>query len=195
MKKTVIFIAIIVISLAMGLSWSFMENFIKEVTHPMKYSEYVDEYSEMYGVPKDVIYSVMKCESSFKADAKSNGGAIGLMQIMPATFEDLCDRTGEEYNESFLYDPRVNIKYGTYYLSYLYSRYGVWETVYAAYNAGYGRVDGWLKNPEISQDGKLYNIPFRETRKYVERVADARKIYSELVEKNKRDETIPSEAF
>ena len=171
-----------------------MENYIKEVTHPIKYSEYVKEYSEMFGVPEDVIYSVIKCESSFEADAKSGDGAIGLMQIMPATFEDLCRRTGEEYNESFLYDPRVNIKYGTYYLSYLYSRYGVWETVFAAYNAGYGRVDTWLKNPEISIDGKLRNIPFEETQKYVQRVSDARKAYSELIDrKNEKMETVPTE--
>ena len=196
MKKAIIIVAIIVISLTVGFSWSFMENYIKEVTHPMKYDEYVEKYSEMYGVPEDVVYAVIKCESSFEADAKSGEGAIGLMQIMPATFEDLCGRTGEEYNESFLYDPKVNIKYGTYYLSYLYSRYGVWETVYAAYNAGYGRVDSWLKDPEVGVDGKLHNIPFEETRKYVQRVSDARKVYTELVErKSKKPETVPTEVY
>ena len=187
MKKTIIFVAIILISLCVGFGWTFMENYISEVTHPMKYSEQVEKYSDKYGVPEEIIYSVIKCESSFKADAKSKDGAIGLMQIMPATFEDLCRRMGEQYNESLLYDPEVNIRYGTFYLSYLYSRYGVWETVFAAYNAGYGRVDGWLDNPEIATDGRLENIPFEETRNYVERVSDARKVYSRLVKKNNEE--------
>lgn len=186
-KKTIIFVAIILISLCVGFGWTYMENYISEVTHPMKYSEQVEKYSDTYGVPEEIIYSVIKCESSFKADAKSKDGAIGLMQIMPATFEDLCRRMGEQYNESLLYDPEVNIKYGTFYLSYLYSRYGVWETVFAAYNAGYGRVDGWLDNPDISTDGRLENIPFEETKNYVERVSDARKVYSGLIAKNNEE--------
>lgn len=182
MKKIIVFIVIILISIGVGFSWSFMENYMEKVMHPIKHSEYVEKYSEEYGVPEEVIYAVIKCESSFETDAKSSGGALGLMQMMPATFEDLCGRLGEEYNEDLLYSPEVSIKYGTYYLGYLYSRYGVWETVFAAYNAGYGRVDGWLDDPTIAKDGRLHNIPFEETRNYVERVSDARKVYSKLIE-------------
>ncbi len=187
MKKVIVFIIIILVSVGVGFSWSFMEDYIEKVTHPMKYSEYVSQYSEEYGVPEEIIYAVIKCESSFETDAKSSGGAVGLMQMLPATFEDLCRRLGEEYNESLLYDPKISIKYGTYYLSYLYSRYGVWETVYAAYNAGYGRVDGWLDDPEIGVDGRLYNIPFKETRNYVERVSQARTVYSKLIAEDKEE--------
>ena len=194
MKKSIIFVAIIIISLCVGFGWTFMENSITEMTHPMKYSEHVEKYSDIYGVPEEIIYSVIKCESSFESDAKSKDGAIGLMQIMPTTFEDLCRRMGEQYNESLLYDPAVNIKYGTFYLSYLYSKYGVWETVFAAYNAGYGRVDKWLDNPEISTDGRLENIPFEETKNYVERVCDARNAYEKLVSKNNQEiETVVSD--
>ncbi len=190
MKKLIVFLVIIFISVGVGFSWTFMENYIEKSMHPIKYSEFVEQYSDEYGVPEEIIYAVIKCESSFKADAKSSGGAVGLMQMMPATFEDLCRRLGEEYNESLLYDPKVSIKYGTYYLSYLYSRYGVWETVYAAYNAGYGRVDGWLDNPEIGIDGRLHSIPFKETREYVERVSEARKVYSKLLTQTEEKEQI-----
>ncbi len=181
MKKVIVFIVIVIISVGVGFSWSFMEEYIEKIMHPIKHSEHVEKYSEEYCVPEEIIYAVIKCESSFETDAKSSEGALGLMQMMPATFEDLCRRLGEEYNEDLLYSPEISIKYGTYYLSYLYSRYGVWETVFAAYNAGYGRVDGWLDNPDIGMDGRLHNIPFEETKKYVERVSDARKVYSKLL--------------
>lgn len=184
MKKIIVITVIILLSVCVGMSWSLMEGYVAKITHPVQYSEYVEKYSDEYGVPEDVIYAVIKCESSFKADAVSNSGAVGLMQMLPATFEDLSRRLGEEYNESLLYAPEISIKYGTYYLSYLYSRYGVWETVFAAYNAGYGRVDKWLADPEIATDGRLYSIPFEETRKYVERVSDARRVYSELISEN-----------
>jgi len=184
-KKVIVFIVIIVISVVVGLSWSFMEGYIEKLMHPVKFSEHVEKYSDEYGVPEEIIYAVIKCESSFESDAKSSGGALGLMQMMPATFEDLCRRLGEDYNSELLYSPETSIKYGTYYLSYLYSRYGVWETVFAAYNAGYGRVDGWLDDPSIAKDGRLYNIPYEETRNYVERVSGARKVYSKLLTQEK----------
>lgn len=193
MKKFIVFITILAISVGVGFSWTYMEEFITEKLHPMKYVEYVEEYSELYGVPKEIIYAVIKCESSFEADAKSSKGAIGLMQIMPATFEDLCRRTGEEYNESLLYDPSVNIKYGTYYLSRLYSKFGIWETVYAAYNAGPGRVDDWLSNATYATDGRLHNIPIEETAGYVEKVSEARNVYAKLTEKyGGKVKTVPS---
>lgn len=193
MKRIIVFFLIIVVSVGMGFSWTFIEDTVEKAMHPIKYEEHVERFSDEYGVPEEIIYAVIKCESSFKADAISSGGAVGLMQMMPATFEDLCRRKGEEYNESLLYDPKVSIEYGTYYLSYLYSRYGVWETVYAAYNAGYGRVDGWLEDPEIGVDGRLNNIPYKETREYVEKVADARKVYSKLIKQAKDKATSDKE--
>lgn len=183
MRKTIIFVSIIIISVFMGLFWTFMENVITEAMHPMKYSEYVEKYSEAYAVPQEVIYSVIKCESSFDAAAVSDSGAVGLMQIMPSTFEEMCKKMGEDHNVSSLYDPEVNIKYGTFYLSQLYSKYGVWENVFAAYNAGYGKVDNWLDDPSVSVDGRLVNIPYEETANYVERVSKAKKVYGELLNK------------
>ena len=175
---------IIIITVGVGVSWTFMEKTVEKILHPIEYVYYLDRFSEEYGVPKEIIYAIIKCESSFKADAKSAQGAVGLMQMMPETFEDLSRRLGREYNESMLYDPKVSIEFGTYYLGYLYSRYGVWENVYAAYNAGYGRVDKWLEDPDISTDGRLVNIPYEETRKYVEKVSDARRTYSKLLEES-----------
>lgn len=184
-KKAITCICILLLSVAIGFSFSKIEELIIEKTHPIKYYEYVQKYSQEYGVPKEIILAVMSSESSFTSDAVSYKGAVGLMQIMPSTYEWLCTKTGDDPNQSYLYDPNVNIKYGTYFLSYLYSRFGVWETVYAAYNAGEGRVRGWLENPLYGEDGRLIEIPFEETKTYVKRVSERAKVYSELLKKEK----------
>lgn len=99
---------------------------------------------------------------------------------MPDTFDWLISKTGDEYTTDSLYDPEVNIRYGTYLLSILYNEFGVWDTVYAAYNAGIGRVRGWLDNPDHSAEGLLTDIPIDETDNYVRKVTDAVNTYHRL---------------
>lgn len=183
MKKIITVIAIFAVSLFIGFSWSKIEDFVTVRFYPVKYYDIVEKYSQEYSVPPEIILGVIRAESSFVADAVSYKGAVGLMQLMPSTYEWLSTKINEEANESFLYDPNVNIKYGTYYLSYLYSRFGVWETVYAAYNAGDTRVKTWLEDEKYGLDGRLINIPFEETATYVEKVKKNVKIYKELLDK------------
>ena len=103
------------------------------------------------------------------------------MQMMPDTFTWLTTITKDNHDKGMLYDPETNIKYGTYYLSYLYRKYGSWETVYAAYNAGEGNVDKWLGDKlEDSGTKKLDQIPFEETANYVKKVKKAAEIYERL---------------
>ena len=190
MKKVITFIIILAISVGIGFSWTKMEDYVTKKLHPMKYYEYVEKYSEEYAVPREVVFAVIKSESSFVSDAISSKGAVGLMQVMPSTFEWLCTKTGDAPDVNMLYAPEVNIKYGTYLLSYLYSRFGVWETAFAAYNAGEGRVKGWLSDERYGKDGRLIDIPFEETETYVKRVTENVKVYSELLareDKEKRE--------
>ena len=89
-----------------------------------------------------------------------------------------------------LYDPETNIKYGTYYLSRLYNRFGDWDTALAAYNGGEGNVSEWLKDKKYSDDGiklKTDKIPdeFSETKNYVKKVNKALKKYKELYNSEK----------
>lgn len=153
---------------------------IEERFYPLNYTDYVERNAEYYGVPKDIIYSVIKVESDFRYDAVSSKGAVGLMQIMPETFEWLVTKTGESHDTSKLYDPAINIKYGTYYLKMLYDELAVWDTVYAAYNAGIGNVRKWLKDDQYTTNGRLTNIPFNETSKYILKVNEARDKYNKL---------------
>lgn len=153
--------------------------------YPVKYSDLVEKYSESFGVDETVIYATILCESNFIPDAESPKGAAGLMQITPETFEWLCTKTDENYEELNIYDPETNIKYGTFFLSMLYQEFGDATIVHAAYNAGRGRVREWLKNSEYCKDGKLYFIPYKETRIYVERIKNAIKKYSSILEEEK----------
>ena len=180
MRKSIAIPIILVLSAIIATFAGYIGDMVTKSINPIKYSEFVTKYSAQYNVPEPIVYAVIKTESSFRPDAKSSKGAIGLMQITPVTFEWLCAKTGEEPNPSLLYDPETNIRYGTYYLSLLYSEFQVWDTVYAAYNAGRGRVNEWLSTPEYNNRGRLKNIPFKETAKYVEKVVKKAQIYEEM---------------
>ena len=153
---------------------------LMEWLYPMKYSDIISAASDDYGVPEDVIYAVIRTESSFKPEAVSHAGAIGLMQIMPETYEWLLKLMEEELPDDAVYYPEVNIRCGVYYLSYLKRELDDWDTVFAAYNAGIGRVKGWLENDSITENGMLVNIPIEETASYVIKIAKAREIYQKF---------------
>ena len=172
---------ILILSVAIGFAFDGILTLSERHTHPKKYEDAVTRYAAEYSIPKSVIFAVIKCESDFDPAAVSSAGAIGLMQMMPDTYEWLCEKTGETCIPAMLYDPETNIRYGTFLLSVLYTRYGSWDTVYAAYNAGLGNVDQWLEDPAyVGEDGKLTEIPFKETRNYIKRVSKARSLYESL---------------
>lgn len=181
LKRSLTVLMIAGLSLLAGVIYSTVLDRLDRRSYPLKFSEYVNTCSEEYGVPHAVIYAVIRTESSFDATAVSHAGAIGLMQIMPDTFEWLQTHLHDEYETGMLYDPETNIRYGTYLLSYLYTQFGRWDTVFAAYNAGIGRVRGWLADETYSdENGNLVTIPIKETRDYVNRVRHAEEKYTEL---------------
>ena len=182
LKNTIAIIVILAISVSLGYAYDKVATAYEKRAHPLKYSEFVEKYSELYNVPREIIYGVIKAESGFRSDAISDSaGAIGLMQIMPSTYEDIAERLlGEFAAVGLLYDPDTNIKYGTFYLRHLYDRFKSWELAYAAYNAGPSRVNAWLGNPEYISDGEIVYIPIEETRNYVQRVKKNREVYKRL---------------
>ena len=127
---------------------------------PLDYYEEIDKISNKYKVDKEIIYSIIKIESNFREDIVSYKGAIGLMQIMPATGEWMAKCHDIPYCEKMLLDPVYNIKIGTFYLLYLIERYdGDIENILVAYNAGPSRLkDGsWKKFKET----KNYLIKYK----------------------------------
>lgn len=152
--------------------------------YPQTYSDKVEKYSEEFGVKESLVYAVIRTESGFRAEVESSVGAMGLMQIMPETFEWLQNMKDGEiiYSSSELLSPEINIEYGTYFLSYLLSHYDGNEMLaVAAYNAGMTNVDNWLSDEQYSQNGiTLSDIPFSETSQYVERVEKTKAMYESL---------------
>lgn len=150
--------------------------------YPIKYENYVNKAARDYNMDKALIYGVIRTESGFDPDAESTAGALGLMQIMPESFQWLQTIRGVEgeYTDKDLYNPEINIDYGVYLLKYFYDRYGTEQTAVAAYNAGFV-VGDWLSNPEYSADGIVLDyIPYPETSAYVDKVLSAKDKYNEL---------------
>ena len=125
-----------------------------------------------FGVPAAMILAVIHAESDFQPDATSPVGAKGLMQLMPQTFSWLCERLEETPLQNGISDPATNIRFGTYYLSYLYEKFGSWRVALAAYNAGEGRVCEWLADPLLASGDTLCHIPYPETAAYVKKTLE-----------------------
>jgi len=148
--------------------------------YPIKYSQEVSFASKKFGVGRDVIYSTINVESGFNKNAISSKGAVGLMQLLPSTAQDLAQRLNME--DFDLQNPQDNILLGTYYLSILKTRFSGWNETLCAYNAGPTNVSSWLAKTEFSEDGKtLKKIPFKETREYVLKFQKNLKYYSKKI--------------
>lgn len=178
MKKRAIAIILILILCVTG---AVACRSVLKTLYPHKYADIVEKYSAQYDVDADLVYAVIRTESSFRTDAGSEVGAAGLMQIMPDTFEWLCMRMDEQASFSDLYDPDTAIRFGTYLLHLLLDEFGDTRTALAAYHAGRGRVGEWLRDASVSPDGKtLRNIPYRDTAHYVQKVDRAMTMYKKI---------------
>ena len=153
--------------------------------YPTKYSEYVEKYSEENGIDKYLVYAIIKAESNFDPNVKSNADARGLMQLMEETAVERSNAIeGTEIEAYDLYDPETNIKLGTSYFAYLL---GLYEDnivlAIIAYNAGLGNVEQWIKDGVIKADGSdIENIPYKETENYVRKILRDYQMYLKLYE-------------
>jgi soluble lytic murein transglycosylase len=142
----------------------------ERIRYPLRYSEYVRVHARQNGIDPALLAAVIYQESKFDARAESRSGAIGLMQLTPATAQGIAVRTGgSQFETSDLLNPEINIRYGSWYLANLFRKYGDERLVLAAYNAGQGNVDRW------QAEGKP--IAFSETRAYVARVEHLKRVY------------------
>ena len=152
-----------------------------EIAVPYSQDELIGQYAKANKLDKSLVAAVIYQESRYKPDAVSGSGATGLMQLMPETARWIAGQTDEIYAKAKLKDPEYNIRMGTYYLGYLSKKYnGDIRLVLAAYNAGPGNVDSWLKNDKYAKAGSLTVIPFKETKNYVDNVLKMQKVYQKL---------------
>lgn len=167
---------VIAVILAIGLNLALIT--MKTYDMQINYVDIIEKYSKKYNSDPLMIASIVKVESGFDPGATSPMNAKGLMQILPDTGEWIAEKLEEDYHDEKLYDPDYNIHLGAYYYEYLYEHFGDVEIALAAYNGGMGNVEEWLKDPQISYHGdKLDNIPFGETKNYVEKVMNTYETY------------------
>ena len=185
-RRPLAILLILAIAIVVGLTVDALWKIADRAVYPQKYSELVSKYAKEYNIPEDVIYATIKVESNFDPEAISVAGARGLMQMLPSTFEWLTgdEHLSENLTPNLLYDPEVNIRYGTYYLKYLYTKFDYnWDTACAAYNGGEGNVAKWLADTKYSDgNGNLTDFPreFGETRNYVKKIRQSRDTYQKL---------------
>jgi soluble lytic murein transglycosylase len=156
-----------------ALAFTYLQGapgWFDRLRYPLKYEQVVRGHARNYRLDPALLAAVIYQESKFRADAKSSSGAIGLMQLRPDTARGIAIRTGgNRFRTQDLYDPEINVRYGSWYLRHLLDKYGDEQTALAAYNAGQRNVDTWRAQ------GK--GIQFTETREYVDRVEKLKKIY------------------
>ena len=151
--------------------------------YPLYHWDIVRAHSEAHGLDPYLVAGLIRQESLFQVDAVSPAGALGLMQIMPATGRRMAQELGiQDFETSRLMDPELNIRIGTAYLARLQERYGPdWNRILANYNAGPRPVARWTESmPDAEPDEFVENILYRETRVYVRRVTFNHDLYRML---------------
>lgn len=145
-------------------------DWYQRLRYPLRYEQIVTAHARNYRLDPALLAAVIYSESKFEADARSAAGALGLMQLLPDTAQGIALRTGgAKFTVDDLLDPEVNVRYGSWYLRNLLDKYEDERLALAAYHAGQGNVDAWLKAGG--------GIRFPETRSYVDKVQRLKSVY------------------
>ncbi len=172
-------VAAVIFALVGGWGW-----FERSWLYPYPYRSYIETSAAQCRTDPFLVAAVIRQESKFSPDAESDGGAVGLMQLMPQTAAWIAGRLGEPFTKDYLYDPALNIRYGVWYLAELEQEFrGNDILALAAYNAGRGNVRDWMERYRwTGAFDEIDAIPYPETRLYVRRVLEDREHYKRLYE-------------
>lgn len=173
-------ILVVVLMGLVSFGYSFAPAAVFQMVYPLEYTEFIEASSARHDVDPFLVAAVIDTESNWDSQAESGKGALGLMQLLPATAQDMVSLglvDGARYNAENLFDPETNIEFGSAYLSYLIDYFnGSTDRAIAAYNAGLSNVNDWTE-----MDTVLHNaITFPETQAYLFRVNNAWTRYKEL---------------
>jgi soluble lytic murein transglycosylase len=173
--------AVVVVALVAGVVATMLHSAARNLALPLSDASIIRKQATEKRLDPALIAAVIYAETKFDPRT-SSAGAEGLMQILPATAYYLAHLSGGiTFTASDLADPSVNVAYGSYYLRYLLDHYSGNEMLaVAAYNGGLTNVDKWVAHAEAAghQLG-VEEIPFPQTREYVQRVLDAERAYRE----------------
>jgi soluble lytic murein transglycosylase len=162
--------------------------------YPRPYAEFVEQAGKLARLPAEWIYAVMRQESLFRVDAVSHADARGLMQMQPATATLVARRWHLKFpNRDSLFDPAVAIPLGSAHLRELLDRYdGNLAFMLAAYNAGPGAVERWQPHQRMSADVWQENIPYNETRGYVQHILEHMVAFAHVADTPAPSVTLPA---
>ena len=173
---------LIVIYFFIGSNWFW------NALSPVLYKDLLYKNAGKYKIDPLLAAAIIKCESTFNPIATSRSGAVGLMQIMPETADELAKELRADYvNPEELYKPEISIEFGFYYLVKLQKRYnGNIVFTLAAYNAGLKKTDEWFARYKgEDEDGAIRLITYPETRVFVANVLGTYKWFK-FIQKTKR---------
>ncbi|MEG2916130.1 MAG: lytic transglycosylase domain-containing protein [Oscillospiraceae bacterium] len=186
MKKVLTVVAIVVIVLICVLGINRQEKNLYDDAYPMECKEIVLDSAKKYDLQPSLLFALIYTESSFKPDAVSNMGAVGLTQITEQTFDWIKWRKNDNSDLTFddVKKPEIAVDYGAFLLKHHIDEFGTVDNALCAYNAGRGNLIKWLDNDEYSQDTSkgrvVVNIPFGDTKAYVEKINKIMLKYQEL---------------
>lgn len=174
-----------ILILLLGCIWGIKEVALK-INYPRKYEEHVEQYAKENELDPLLVYAIIKAESNFKPDVVSSSKAIGLMQLLESTAKEKAEKEEIPFESAAdLYDPQKNIQLGCAYFAELLENYdGNLALAIAAYNAGIGKVNAWIREGTIQKDGSdIENIPYKETNTYVRKIIRDYDIYQKIYPK------------
>ena len=178
-RRSLLLLVVILVGVFLVLNSSF----VWRLMYPIRYEEQIEWASNRYGVDPYLVMAVIRSESKFEPTLVSKKGAVGLMQLMPDTANWITEQSEmKSLYQPDLEHPETNIHLGTWYLGYLIKMFEGNEIMaIAAYNAGPGNVKGWVSGKRWNgKADTISDIPFGETRHYVQRVIYYEERYKEI---------------
>lgn len=183
MKKIRHFLTAVVCLTLVGMVFLYihltMPGWYARLWYPLDHAGIIVRSSRAHDLDPALIAAVIYTESSFDNGNTSRAGAVGLMQLMPATAEWIAAKKDTPIEPGQLDDPAINIEYGCWYLRYLLDRFGDQRLALAAYNAGAENVESWRATAAAAGRDFDYtrDIPYHETSDYVTLVKRAEAVY------------------
>lgn len=174
---------IVVLVILFGILYLLQAKWFWKIFYPWPYRQEITEAARMFRLDPYLLAALIKVESRFDSNAQSEVGAMGLMQVMPNTAAWVAHQIGmSNFHSELLYEPRINLLIGSWYLSHLIQDFdGNLVVSLAAYNAGRGNVRAWLATDQWKGNmSDLDNIPFPETEVYIRAVLRDYEIYKYL---------------
>ena len=179
-RRRNIFVLLVIAAILIAMPFALrVPDAVMRTMYPLRYEETIRQASAKNDLEPTFVAGVIYTESRFRPDVASHKDAYGLMQLLPQSAHFIQRKSGIKGD---YHDPEVNIRLGTWFLGYLNDRYdGDERLMLAAYNSGEGNVDAWVSDEgfDIKKD-----IPYKETREYVDRALEAQEAYEEIYGKN-----------